>query len=49
MLYRWVGGGMRRRLHTLRLIASGIFDHFPTLHLIIGHVGEMLPMALVSN
>ena len=48
MLYCRLGGGMRRRLHTLRLIASGIFDRFPTLQL-IGHVGEMLPMALVSN
>jgi predicted TIM-barrel fold metal-dependent hydrolase len=36
-------------LHTLRLIASGIFDRFPTLQLIIGHMGEMLPMALVRT
>ena len=36
-------------LHTLRLIASGIFDRFPSLQLIIGHMGEMLPMALVRT
>ena len=36
-------------LHTLRLIASGIFDRFPTLQLIIGHMGEMLPMALART
>ncbi len=36
-------------LHTLRLIVSGIFDRFPTLQLIIGHMGEMLPMALVRS
>ena len=36
-------------LHTLRLIVSGIFDRFPTLQLIIGHMGEMLPMALART
>jgi predicted TIM-barrel fold metal-dependent hydrolase len=36
-------------LHTLRLISSGIFDRFPTLQLMIGHMGEMLPMALVRT
>lgn len=36
-------------LHTLRLIASGIFDRYPTLQLIIGHMGEMLPMALART
>jgi uncharacterized protein len=36
-------------LHTLRLIASGLFDRFPTLQLIIGHMGEMLPMALART
>jgi predicted TIM-barrel fold metal-dependent hydrolase len=36
-------------LHTLRLIASGVFDRFPTLQLIIGHMGEMLPMALART
>jgi uncharacterized protein len=36
-------------LHTLRLITSGLFDRFPTLQLIIGHMGEMLPMALART
>jgi len=36
-------------LHTLRLIASGLFDRFPTLQLMIGHMGEMLPMALART
>ena len=36
-------------LHTLRLITSGLFDRFPTLQLIIGHMGEMLPMALARS
>ncbi len=36
-------------LHTLRLITSGLLDRFPTLQLIIGHMGEMLPMALART
>ena len=31
--------------HVLRLIYSGLFDRFPRLQLIIGHLGEMLPFA----
>ncbi len=33
-------------LHTLRLIASGVFDRFQKLQLIIGHMGEMIPFQL---
>jgi len=33
-------------LHVLRLILGGVFDHFPQLQLIIGHMGEMLPFML---
>jgi len=33
-------------LHILRLFASGLFDRLPTLKLVIGHMGEMLPFAL---
>jgi predicted TIM-barrel fold metal-dependent hydrolase len=33
-------------MHTLRLIASGTFDRFPRLQLIIGHMGEMIPFQL---
>jgi predicted TIM-barrel fold metal-dependent hydrolase len=29
--------------HVLRLFASGLFDTFPRLKIIIGHMGEMLP------
>jgi predicted TIM-barrel fold metal-dependent hydrolase len=30
-------------LHALRLIVAGIFDRLPTLQIVIGHMGEMLP------
>ena len=30
-------------VHVLRLYASGLFDKFPKLRLVIGHMGEMLP------
>lgn len=33
-------------LHTLRLISTGVFDRFPKLQLIIGHMGEMIPFFL---
>jgi predicted TIM-barrel fold metal-dependent hydrolase len=33
-------------LHVLRLIVSGTLDRYPRLHLIIGHMGEMLPMMM---
>ncbi len=36
-------------LHTLRLIVAGVFDRFPTLQLIIGHMGEGLPYALARS
>ncbi len=36
-------------LHTLRLIVSGVFDRFPALQLIIGHMGEGLPYALARS
>ena len=36
-------------LHTLRLIVAGVFDRLPSLQLIIGHMGEMLPMALDAH
>lgn len=31
--------------HVLRLIYSGLFDRYPRLRMIIGHLGEMLPFA----
>ncbi len=33
-------------LHTIRLIATGVFDRFPKLQIIIGHMGEMIPFFL---
>ncbi|MCL1855792.1 MAG: amidohydrolase family protein, partial [Clostridia bacterium] len=30
--------------HVLRLIASGVFDRYPDLQIVIGHMGEPLPM-----
>jgi predicted TIM-barrel fold metal-dependent hydrolase len=34
-------------MHCLRLILSGLFDRFPNLKIIIGHMGENLPFSLV--
>ncbi|KAB2577372.1 Decarboxylase orsB [Lasiodiplodia hormozganensis] len=33
-------------LHVLRLYAAGLFDLFPKLKIVIGHMGEMLPFQL---
>lgn len=33
-------------LHALRMILAGVFDRLPTLQVIIGHMGEMLPFML---
>jgi len=32
--------------HALRLITSGIFDRFPNLQIVIGHMGEFIPFWL---
>lgn len=32
--------------HCLRLIVSGLFDRWPNLQIIIGHMGELLPFAV---
>jgi len=37
------GFGVETGLHALRLITSGVFDRFPKLQIIIGHMGEALP------
>lgn len=34
-------------IHVLRLLTAGIFDMYPKLKIIIGHMGEMLPMMWV--
>jgi len=36
-------------LHTLRLIVSGLFDRLPELQLVIGHMGEGVPAAMVRS
>ncbi len=33
-------------LHVLRMIAAGVFDRFPGLKIIIGHMGEDLPFSI---
>ena len=33
-------------MHTLRLMGSGLFDDFPKLQLIVGHLGERIPFDL---
>ncbi len=37
------GFGVETALHVLRLIVSGVFDRFPKLRVVIGHMGEALP------
>ncbi len=33
-------------IHTLRLLASGLFDEHPNLQLVVGHLGERIPFDL---
>ncbi len=33
-------------MHLLRIIVAGVFDRFPRLQIIVGHVGESLPFSL---
>ncbi len=40
------GFAVETGLHILRLIISGVFDRFPKLTLVIGHLGESLPFSL---
>jgi 5-carboxyvanillate decarboxylase len=37
------GFAVETSLHVLRLIVSGLFDRFPKLRMVIGHLGEGLP------
>jgi predicted TIM-barrel fold metal-dependent hydrolase len=36
-------------IHVLRLLTAGTFDKYPKLQIIIGHMGEMLPMMWVRS
>lgn len=40
------GFGAETGLHALRLMGSGLFDRFPELTIILGHLGEALPFTL---
>lgn len=37
------GFGVETGLHAMRIITAGVFDRFPKLKIIIGHMGEALP------
>lgn len=39
------GFGVETATHALRLIYSGLFERFPRLQIILGHLGETLPFA----
>ena len=40
------GFGQETAVHALRLAGSGLFDHCPSLQIIIGHMGEGLPFSM---
>jgi 2,3-dihydroxybenzoate decarboxylase len=40
------GWGVETGTHALRLLFGGIFDRYPTVKIILGHMGEMLPYLL---
>ncbi len=37
------GFGVETALHALRMIVAGVFDRFPKLQVVLGHLGEALP------
>jgi 2,3-dihydroxybenzoate decarboxylase len=40
------GYGVETGTHVMRLIAGGVFDQFPRLKIVIGHMGESIPFTL---
>jgi gamma-resorcylate decarboxylase len=49
--HRWLMGptwafGQETAVHALRLMGSGLFDAYPRLNIVIGHMGEGLPYSL---
>lgn len=40
------GFGAETALHALRLIVGGVFDRFPRVQIVLGHLGETLPFAI---
>ncbi len=41
-----LGFGLETLTHSFKLITSGLFDEFPTLKIIVGHLGEAAPFIL---
>jgi 2,3-dihydroxybenzoate decarboxylase len=41
-----LGFGAETALHAMRLVMSGVFDRYPGLKIILGHLGEALPFWL---
>ena len=46
--YGW-GWHSETAIHVLRLLIAGTFDKYPGLKIIVGHMGEMLPMMMVRS
>lgn len=46
MMSAMIGFGHDTHLHVLRLMCSGLFDEFPKLKIVIGHMGETFPYLL---
>ena len=49
--YLWLAGSpwgfaVETSIHALRLMASGLFDEYPKLKIILGHLGEGLPVGI---
>ena len=49
--YTWLSGspwgfGGETSIHALRLMSSGLFDEYPKLKVILGHLGEGLPFGI---
>ena len=49
--YPWLaaspwGFAVETSIHALRLMASGLFDEYPKLRVVLGHLGEGLPFAI---
>ena len=40
------GWHIETAIHVIRLILGGVFDHYPKLQIVIGHMGETLPFML---
>ena len=41
--------GVETATHTMRLMCSGLFDEYPMLKFILGHLGEMLPFCIYRS